>query len=357
LQGVHVCRVKVVMHRENWALAIIQLLVVGVTLLFATVIFRGCQTRAVTEGQVPTSQNIVVYGFSIEEEVITEEVFAAFQTHWKEQTGQEVTFQSVFTGSEELTEMIMSGAKADVAILSNEQHAIWLQINDLVETDWHAFPNRGVVSRSPLVIAVRPGNPLGIEEWADLARPGVRLVHCDPRTSGGAQWALLAEYGSALIEGSEQAAQEQLDGIWANVIATPASCQESLKQFLFGTGNALVTYEQNALLAQARGATLEIVIPDSTVMSEHVVVIVDENVKPWEREAVEAFVAFLWSDQAQTAFTHYYFRAVTDQALNEAVPELAENEIERPFTVQELGGWGKAYPEIIRGAWEERVSR
>jgi len=344
---------KAGMHKENGVLAVVELVVMATALLFATVFLRGCQTRAAEEEQVPPRQTIVVYGFSIAEEVITEDIFTAFQTHWKEQTGQEVTFQSIFTGSEELAETIINGAKADVAILSNEQHAVWLQINDMVETDWHTFPSQGVVSRSPLVIVVRSGNPLSVRDWADLAHPGVKLVHPDPRSSGGAQWALLAEYGSALLSpngGGEQAAREQLEGIWTNVAAAPASSREALKQFLFGTGDALVTYEQDALLAQSRGATLEIVIPHSTVMSEHVAVIVDENVKPWERKAVEAFVAFLWTDKAQQAFTKYYFRAVTDEALNQAVPEF--HSIERPFTVQDLGGWGKVYPEIIHGVWK-----
>jgi sulfate/thiosulfate-binding protein len=348
---------KAGMHKENGVLAVVELVVIATALLFATVFLRGCQTRAAEEEQVAARQTIVVYGFSIAEEVITEDIFAAFQTHWKEQTGQEVTFRSVFTSSEELAETIINGAKADVAILSNEQHAVWLQINDMMETDWHTFPSQGVVSRSPLVIVVRSGNPLGIKDWSGLAHPDVKLVHPDPRSSGGAQWALLAEYGSALLSpngGGEQAAREQLEGIWTNVVATPASSREALKQFLFGTGDALVTYEQDALLAQSRGATLEIVIPHSTVMSEHVAVIVDENVKPWERKAVEAFVAFLWSDKAQQAFTKYYFRAVTNEALNQAVPEF--HSIERPFTVQDLGGWGKVYPEIIHGVWEEQVT-
>ena len=344
---------KAGMHKENGVLAVVELVVIATALLFATVFLRGCQTRAAEEEQVAARQTIVVYGFSIAEEVITEDIFAAFQTHWKEQTGQEVTFRSVFTSSEELAETIINGAKADVAILSNEQHAVWLQINDMMETDWHTFPSQGVVSRSPLVIVVRSGNPLSVRDWADLAHPGVKLVHPDPRSSGGAQWALLAEYGSALLSengGGEQVAREQLEGIWTNVAAAPASSREALKQFLFGTGDALVTYEQDALLAQSRGATLEIVIPHSTVMSEHVAVIVDENVKPWERKAVEAFVAFLWTDKAQQAFTKYYFRAVTDEALNQAVPEF--HSIERPFTVQDLGGWGKVYPEIIHGVWK-----
>jgi sulfate transport system substrate-binding protein len=350
---------KIDMHKESGVLAVVELVVIATVLLFATVFFKGCQTQAAEEERLPERQTIVVYGFSIAEEAITEEIFTAFQTHWKEQTGQEVTFQSVFTSSEELAETIISGgAKADVAILSNEQHAVWLQINDMVETDWHTFPSQGVVSRSPLVIVVRSGNPLSIKDWADLARPGVKLVHPDPRSSGGAQWALLAEYGSVLLSedgGGEQAARTQLEGVWANVVATPASSREALKQFLFGTGDALITYEQDALLAQSRGATLEIVIPHSTVMSEHVAVIVDENVKSWERTTVEAFAAFLWSDQAQQAFTRYYFRAVTNEALNQAVPEF--HGIERPLTVQDLGGWGKVYPEIIHGVWEEQVAK
>jgi sulfate/thiosulfate-binding protein len=315
----------------------------------------GCEP-ATPQYSEAVRQSIVVYGFSIEEEVMTDEIFPAFQNYWQEQTGQEVTFQSVFTGSEDLAEDIIGGAPADVAILSNEQHAVWLHINDLVETDWHAFPHGGIVSRSPLVIVVRPDNPLGIGDWADLACPGVSLIHPDPRTSGGAQWALLAEYGSALLDegaGGREAAYEQLQGIWANVVATPASSREALKQFVFGMGDAMVTYEQDALLAQARGATLGVVIPRSTVVSEHVAVIVDRNVKPWEREVVEAFVAFLWSDTVQQAFTHYYFRAVTDEALNEAVPEF--HEVERRFTVQDLGGWGHAYPEIIHGVWEKQI--
>ncbi len=327
---------------------------IAVALALALIIV-GCQPLEEPHRE-PTRQTIVVYSFSVEEEVMTEEVFPAFQDYWREQAGEEVTFQSVFASCEEITEEIVDGASADVAILSDEQHAIWLRINDWVETDWQTLPQQGIVSRSPIVIVVRPGNPLGIENWSDLARPGVSVVHPDPRTSCGAQWALLAEYGSALLDaksGGEEAAHEQLRGIWANVVAIPASSREALKQFVFGTGDALVTYEQDVLLAQARGADLRVVTPRSTVMSEHMVAIVDRNVQSWEQEVVEAFISFLWSETAQEAFTRYYFRAVTDESLNRAVPEF--DEVERPFTVQDLGGWGRAYPEIIHEVWEESI--
>ena len=309
----------------------------------------GCEPQQ-APSRAPIRQTLVVYGFSVEEEVMTKEILPAFQTYWKQQAGEEVTFQSVFTGSEEISDAILGGARADVALLSNEQHAIWLRINDQIESDWHTFPHKGVVSHSPIIIAVRPGNPLGIKDWADLTRPGVKVIHSDPHSSGCAQWALLAEYGSALMAGGEPGmAPKRLDEIRANVVSSPPSAREALKQFLFGAGDALVTYEQDVLLARSRGAAIEVVIPRSTIVSEHVVVIVDRNVADWEREVVKGFVNFLWSETAQKSFTRYYFRAVTDDTLNQAVSEF--HKIERLFTVQDLGGWGQVYPEIIQGAW------
>ncbi len=338
--------------QDKLSLGIILVLVFVVILIS---IAGGSRSRSRSDA-VPSRHTISVWGFSVWEEVMTEEIFPAFQDYWHEQTGDEVTFRSVFASSEQLTEEILDGAPADVAILSNEHHANWLRINNYTETDWRTFPQQGVISRSPLVIVVRPDNPLRINSWADLARPGVRLVHPDPRTSGGAQWALLAEYGAALVtegHGGQEVAYEQLQGIWRNVVSIPASTREALKQFVFGTGDALVTYEQDALLARSRGAVLEVVVPPSTIMSEHVVVVVDGNVNPWERPVVEAFVEYLWSEATQESFTRYYFRAVTDEALNHEVTEFRE--IEEPFTVRELGGWEQAYSQIIHSLWEERI--
>jgi sulfate/thiosulfate-binding protein len=332
-----------------------------VTALLAFLVLAGCQPS--TRGnKAPTTRElvhrtIVVHAFSVEEEAMTEEIFPGFQSYWRHQTGEEVFFDSLFASADEITQAIMDGAQADVAILPNEQLAVWLRINDFVETDWQTFPHQGIISRSPIVIVVRPGNPLGIKDWPDLARPGISLVHADPRTSAGAQWALLAEYGSVLLDkrnGDKQAACEQLRDIWANVVTTPTSSRDALKQFVFGTGDALVTYEQDALLAQARGATFEIVTPPSTIISEHLAVIVDRNVKRSERDVVEAFVAFLWSEPAQEALAHFYFRPVSDEA--SALDTQEFSEIERPFTVRDLGGWGQAYPEIIHGVWEEQVA-
>lgn len=333
-------------HRRWWLVAGALLLIWG-----GISAVTSCQPVQIVNTR--SRQVIVIYGFSTLEEVFNEEIFPLFRSYWLAKSGQEVTFQGVFTSAEELSDAVTGGAPADVVILPNEWYAVWLSINGTLDDNWRSLPNQGVVTHSPVVIVVRPGNPLGIRDWGDLTRPEVKLIHPDPRTSGGAQWALLAEYGAALLadNGTPQAGQELLRGIWANVVAIPPSTREGMKVFLFGTGNALVTYEQDALLARARGAELDIVIPPRTVVSEHLAAIVSRNVKPWEHESINAFVEFLWSEQAQKAFTRYYFRSVTDEALND--PAAGFVALEQPFTEDELGGWGKAYPEIVQWTAEE----
>lgn len=305
----------------------------------------ACQPQPVTSTQ-PTRHVISLNGFSVQQEVMEEEILPAFSKYWEVQTGEKVTFRTVFTSSEVIADEIINGASVDVALLSNDQHATWLQINDFVKTDWRDYPNQGIFSASPIVIVVRPGNPLGISDWEDLCNSGVEIIHPDPATSGGGQWAMLAEYGSVYRQnGDQEAAKQRLSDIQAQVILSPSSSRQALKAFLFGQGNVLVTYEQDALLAQSRGAAVEIIMPPLTIVSEHVAVVIDPNVKSSERKVVDAFVSFLWSDTAQRSLTRYYFRSVTDEALNNSVPEFQN--IENPFKAIDLGGWEFAYPEII----------
>ena len=68
---------------------------------------------------------------------------------------------------------------------------------------------------------------------------------------------------------------------------------------------------------------------------------------------VELFARYLWSETAQKAWVKSYFRSVTDEKLNEAEPRFAK--IAVPFTVAELGGWERAYPEIVEGVWKQQI--
>jgi sulfate/thiosulfate-binding protein len=308
--------------------------------------------------------NITVYGFSIMKESLEKEIYPAFAAKVKREHGLDVRFTSSFAGSETVTNQILQGVKAQVAILSIERDAQRLKDHHDITSDWHTFPQKGIVNKTPFVILVRKGNPKGIHDFADLAKPGIKLIHPDPGGSGGAQWSILAIYGSELVKSEKQTGEadraralQMLQAIWRNVISTPASAREARTTFELGNGDALVTYELDGLLMKQGNANVnaEIVVPEATIFSEHPAVVVDRNVSPADRPVIDAFMQYLWSEDAQRAFVRFHFRSSTNEALDQENKELAT--IKYPFTVDYFGGWNKAYPEVIEGIFRDLVQR
>jgi sulfate transport system substrate-binding protein len=306
--------------------------------------------------------NITLYGFSIMKESLEKSVYPAFSAKWKSEHGVDVRFTSSFAGSETITNQILQGVKAQVAILSIERDAERLKHGGAVTSDWHSLPQKGIVNKTPFVILVRKGNPKGIHDFPDLAKPGIKLIHPDPESSGGAQWSILAIYGSELVKSKEQfgtadspRALHTLQAIWRNVVSTPGSAREARTTFEQGYGDALITYELEGLLLKQANAPIEMVVPEATIFSEHPVVIIDRNVTPGDRPAVEAFVRFLWTDEAQRAFVQNHFRSATNDALTQENKELTT--IKYPFTVDYFGGWGRAYSEVIEAVFKNQVQK
>jgi len=204
--------------------------------------------------------NITLYGFSIMKEALEKSIYPGFAAKWKKEHGQDVHFTSSFAGSETVTNQILQGVGADIAILSIERDAQRLQQGGFVTSDWHSLPFKGIVNKTPFVILVRKGNPKGISDFPDLAKAGVVMIHPDPVSSGGAQWSLLAIYGSELQKSEKQSgaadharALQLLRAIWANVKSTPGSAREARTQFELGFGDALITYELEGLLMKQEG--------------------------------------------------------------------------------------------------------
>jgi len=301
-------------------------------------------------------QTIVLYGFGILESVITKSVFPAFQKHWREQTGQEVELISSFSGSGTVTNQLIMGVPAELAILSTELDAQRLRKAGVIPTEtWKRLPYGGVINRTPFVILVRPGNPKGIHDFSDLAKPGIRIVHPDPSTSGGANWAIIAEYGSAMRQpdAGPDAGKSLLLGIWRNVFTQASSARAAKTQFDSGFGDALITYEQDALWSRSQGSSsFEIIYPRSTILSEHTLVVIDSNISRATTELIQAFIAFLWSEDAQRLFVSNGFRSV-DEKLNKAKPEFGT--IRDPFFISDFGGWEQAKRTIIDETWKNEV--
>jgi len=331
--------------------------------LWLTILFSLLLTACLPSGHSGRGGNtITVYGFSIMKEAFEKEIYPAFAARWKLQTGEDVHFVSSFAGSETVVNQILQGAPADFAILSIERDADRLKEGGAVTSDWHGLPAKGVVNKTPFIILVRKGNPKNIRDFSDLAKPGVKLIHPDPVSSGGAQWSILAMYGSELKKSeaengkqNEAQALQTLQAVWKNVISTPGSAREARTQFETGYGDALITYELEGLLMKQAGQSIEMVIPKATIFSEHPATVIDRNVSAEKRAVVEAFQKYLWSDEAQQAFVKFHFRAVTNESFNDANVEFAK--IEQPFTVELFGGWARAYPEIIEKIFRDQVQR
>jgi sulfate transport system substrate-binding protein len=300
--------------------------------------------------------NITLYGFSIMKESLEKAIFPGFSAKWKQQHGQVVLFQTSYAGSETVTNQILQGAPAEIAILSIERDAQRLQKDGFVTSDWHSFPARGIVNKTPFVIIVRKGNPKGIRDFPDLGRPGIRMIHPDPISSGGAQWSILAIYGSELKKSEDSVrALRTLQAIWRNVISTPGSAREARTTFELGNGDALITYELEGLLMKEAKAPIEIVVPQSTIFSEHPAVVIDKNVSAGKRAVIDAFMQYLWSDEAQEAFVKFHFYSSTNDAFNQANTKFGR--IEMPFGIDLFGGWEKAYPDVIERVFRDQVQR
>jgi len=313
-----------------------------VATLVIVAIFYGGRTILDNE-HVPV--RLVVYAFSTQEEVLTQGIFPAFESKWEAERGRDLIIESLFGPSGTLAGQINLGAPADVALFSNERHVNLLKLGKQIEVETQPV----VISCTTIIIATRPGNPKDITDFADLAQPGLQLLHANPRTSGVGEWAILAEYGSAFLDsGNQPTAERQLKDIWSNVRLLGPSARATMTLFEMGAGDALVTYEQDARLALERSVPLEIVIPTRTIIAQHAAVIVDKNVTSTERPVAEDFIKYLLSDAGQNIFRQYHQRTADPEDNN--FPKLIH-----PFTVEDIGGWSHAYEELILSVWQQEI--
>jgi ABC-type sulfate transport system substrate-binding protein len=315
---------------------------VFITVLLLVIVYYGRQA-IITNGHPPI--RLVVYAFSTQEEVLSQSILPAFEKQWEAETGRKLEIEAVFGPSGTLAGQINLGAPADVVLFSNAHHVNWLKFGRMVRESTQP----SVIGNTPIVIVTRPGNPHDIYSYADLTQPNLRLLHADPRSSGAGEWSLLAEYGSALLESSDpNIAEAQLQAIWDNVRLLGPSARATLTLFELGAGDALITYEQDARLAQERRVPLEIIVPPRTIIAQHVAVVVDDNITRGEWPVVQAFMDYLLDDAVQQVFSKYHTRPAN--LVYEGFPPMTQ-----PFTVEDLGGWSHAYTELIETLWREKI--
>jgi sulfate transport system substrate-binding protein len=264
-----------------------------------------------------------------------------------------VIFEESYLGSGAQSRAIIEGFEADVTALSLEADVTRIQQAGLITHDWQENPTNGMVSDSIVAFAVRKGNPKGIDDWADLARPGIQILTPNPKTSGGAMWNVLALYGAALrgyVEGvpanDEAATQEFLKAVLRNVTVMDKGARESITNFEKGVGDVAITYENEVLVAQMQGEDYDLVIPRSTILIENPIAVVDAHVdKHGNRAVAEAFVQFLLSKPAQEIFAQHGLRSVDPEVAQATAAQYPP--VEDLFTIDYFGGWEAATPTIF----------
>jgi sulfate/thiosulfate transport system substrate-binding protein len=258
----------------------------------------------------------------------------------KTPAGKGVTFQGSYGASGAQSRAVIAGQKADIVALSLSPDVKNIAEAGKIATSWDSGANKGIVSDSVVVIAVRAGNPKGIKGWADLIKPGVGIVTADPGTSGSAKWNLLAAYSQALGPNKDEAAAKAYLGSFVkNVVSWNDSGRTATDAFVKGTGDVLISYENEAIAARAAGVKLDYIVPDSTFLIENPAA-VTTTAPPVAAE----FLKYVESADGQKILASKGFRPIDPSVT--ATDVAGANDPANPFpkvttltTVADLGGW------------------
>jgi sulfate transport system substrate-binding protein len=290
-------------------------------------------------GSSRTTLNVV--GFSVMEQA-NKQVFDAFE---KTDAGKDVQLQGSYGASGSQRDAVLGGQKADEVHLSLEPDVAKLADAGVVAKDWADNPTHGICTDSVVVFAVQPGNPKNITSWDDLVKPGVKIVTPDPGSSGSAKWNLLAAYGAAKAAGgSDAAATDYMKKFMANVVAWPSSGRDATTAFENGTGDVLLSYENEVILARQTGQALDYVVPDTTLLIENPCAVTSSAPK-----AAADFLAFQKSVDGQKLYAQTGFRPLPGVDVGSVTVEGANDPSDpfpQPTTLQtvdkDFGGWSSA---------------
>ena len=311
---------------------------VAATLSIAGVLaLTGCGGDSDASDGGGATLNLV--GYSVLEQA-NKGVTSAFE---KTDAGKDVDFKESYGASGDQSRAVVAGAKADEVHLSLEPDVTRLVDEGLVAQDWKDNATRGICTSSVVVFVVQKGNPKDIESWDDLTGSGVGIVTPNPASSGSAKWNLLAAYGAAKAEGgSDEAAQEYMEAFFANVVALPDSGRDATTAFTSGTGDVLLSYENEAILARQSGQDFDYVVPDTTLSIDNACAVLKDASK-----AATDFLDFQKSAEGQKLYAETGYRPLTDVGDLEVE---GANDPSDPFpepadllTVDgDFGGWSEA---------------
>ncbi|WP_404348341.1 sulfate ABC transporter substrate-binding protein [Phycicoccus jejuensis] len=291
-------------------------------------------------GAAGATTTLNLYGYAVPK-VGYDLVIPAFQ---KTEAGKGVQFQQSYGASGDQSRKVAAGAEADIVSFSVEPDVTRLVDAKMVDPGWSSGEHRGIPFGSVVTIVVRKGNPKGIKDWDDLLKPGVEVVTPNPFSSGSAKWNLLAPY--AVKSQGGQDVQAGLDYVNAlvsdHVKVQPKSGREATETFLQGSGDALLSYENEALFIEREGDPVEHVTPPQTFKIENPVAVLSTSKNAAK---AKAFDEFLYTPQAQKLWAQAGFRPVDETVAAEFATDFPAPE--KLWTIADLGGWSTVDPALF----------
>ena len=273
---------------------------------------------------------------------------AAFVKHWKEKTGEAITIKQSHGGAAKQARSVIDGLEADVVTLALAYDIDALhEFGKLIPADWQTrLPNNSSPYTSTIVFLVRKGNPKGIKDWPDLAKPGTAVITPNPKTSGGARWNYLAAWAYALAQpgGDDAKAKEFVSQIYKNVVVLDSGARGSTTTFVErGIGDVFISWENEAFLAlkELGPEKFEIVVPSLSILAEPPVTVVDKVVdKRGTRKLAEAYLQYLYSPEGQDIAGKHYYRPRDPVAAKTYDAQFVKVKL---VTIDDVfGGWQKA---------------
>jgi len=273
------------------------------------------------------------------------QVNPAFVAAYKAKTGQTITVNQSHGGSSKQIGSVIGGLEADVVTMNQATDVDTLAEKGLTGADWRAkFPNGAAPYSSTMLFLVRKGNPKGIKDWADLARPGVSVIIPNPKVTGNGRYGYLAAWGSVIAKGGNDAqAKDFVAKVLANVPVLDGGGRGATTTFTQrGIGDVLLTFESEAELIENEfgKGNFEVVAPSISIEADAPVAVVDKvAAKRGTAALAKAYLDFLWTPEGQEIIAQNNFRPRDPAIFKKHEKRYAPIKL---FTVdQTLGGWAK----------------
>ena len=310
-------------------------------MLAAAVPLLGTSMVAAAADQPTTLLNV---SYDVARELY-KQINPAFVASYKAKTGQTITVNQSHGGSSKQIGSVIGGLEADVVTMNQATDVDTLAEKGLTGADWRSkFPNAAAPYSSTMLFLVRKGNPKGIKDWADLARPGVSVIIPNPKVTGNGRYGYLAAWGSVIAKGGTDAqAKDFVAKVLANVPVLDGGGRGATTTFTQrGIGDVLLTFESEAELIENEfgKGNFEVVAPSLSIEADAPVAVVDKvAAKRGSAALAKAYLDFLYTPQGQEIAAKHNIRPRNEAVLKKHAATFKPIKL---FTVdQTLGGWAK----------------